>query len=269
MFTKHSPKVLFLATMLAAGTAWAAPGQPYSDEWLEGRISGAVAYNSAIDSSDVDVDVNGGAVTLSGTVPSEVERDFIERVAKSMDGVTSVKNELKIDEKMRSESTSSLHQKLADATITASVKTKLLANRATHGLSINVDTTGNVVTLTGRVQSDDEKKLAEELAFDTSGVREVHNNLQIDKSATAASKSSDTAAVSDAWISTKARALLTFTNDFPGSDVSLTTQDGRVTLQGYAQTPEQKQRIEHAIQDVAGVKDVNNQLVVRKMPQGA
>ncbi len=262
-----------LVAALTAGTAAAAPGQAYSDEWLEGRISGAIGYNTAIDSSALSVDANGGAVTLTGKVPSEVEREFVERLAKSVEGVSSVKNELEIDESMKFQPRSSMQQKFTDASITASVKSKLLANRNTHGLSINVDTEGNAVTLGGTVKSANEKALAEKLAYETSGVREVRNNLLVGNAPPAASPNADSKdlgdAVTDAWINTKARAILGFSNDYPGSDVDVTTQEGRVTLQGFARSPEQKQAIEQTIAELAGVKAVNNQLVVRKTNQGA
>jgi len=254
-------------------TAQAAPGQPYSDEWLEGRISGAIAYNSAIDSSKVDVDADGGLVTLSGKVPSEVERDFIERIARTVDGVSGVKNEISVDEDMKYEHASSFQQKISDATVTAAVKSKLLASRNTHGLDINVDTDGNIVTLSGIVQSEREKSTAEQMAFETSGVREVRNQLRVEgaTSPTSGSKSASVgAAVSDAWISTKTRAMLNFTNDFPGSNVEVNTTNGKVTLKGFARTPEQKQRIEQTVADVNGVKSVENLLVIRKtMEHGA
>lgn len=258
-----------LAFVCISGIAQAAPGQPYSDEWLEGRISGAIAYNSAIDSTKVDVDASGGVVTLSGKVPSEVEREFVERIAKTVDGVAAVKNDITVDEEMRYEHQSSFQQKIIDATITAAVKSKLLASKNTHGLAINVDTNANSVTLMGTVESEREKMLAEKMAFETNGVREVKNQLLVEGKPVATTAKSATvgASVSDAWISTKTRALLNFTNDFPGSDVEVTTANGRVTLKGFARSPDQKQRIEQTVQDVAGVKAVDNLITIRKTMQ--
>jgi Predicted periplasmic or secreted lipoprotein len=70
-------------------------------------------------------------------------------------------------------------QYVDDRTITASVKTKLVAERASNLTRVDVDTTNQVVSLNGVVQTPDQKQRAEELAMQVSGVRRVNNNLQI------------------------------------------------------------------------------------------
>jgi hyperosmotically inducible periplasmic protein len=66
-----------------------------------------------------------------------------------------------------------------DRTITASVKSKLVAERASNLTRVDVDTSNQVVSLNGVVESPDQKRRAEELASQVSGVRKVNNNLQI------------------------------------------------------------------------------------------
>ena len=68
-----------------------------------------------------------------------------------------------------------------DTSITASVKAKLVAEKAANFTRIDVDTTNQVVTLSGIVQSVGEKVRAEELARQAGGVKSVNNNLQIEK----------------------------------------------------------------------------------------
>ncbi|MDB5861459.1 MAG: hypothetical protein JWQ76_5148 [Ramlibacter sp.] len=64
-----------------------------------------------------------------------------------------------------------------DKTITATVKTKLLEDKNTGGLSINVDTLNGAVSLAGFAKSQMEKDMAGSIARNTKGVRELHNNL--------------------------------------------------------------------------------------------
>ncbi len=66
-----------------------------------------------------------------------------------------------------------------DAAITASVKAKLLEDRTTGGMSINVDTLNGTVALSGFAKSQAEKAQAEVLARNTKGVKEVRNNLVV------------------------------------------------------------------------------------------
>jgi hyperosmotically inducible periplasmic protein len=72
-------------------------------------------------------------------------------------------------------------QYIDDTTITTSVKAKLTAETAANFTRIDVDTTNQVVTLNGIVESADQKAKAEQLAREVGGVRSVKNNLQIQK----------------------------------------------------------------------------------------
>lgn len=68
-----------------------------------------------------------------------------------------------------------------DSTITASVKAKLVGEKTANLTRIDVDTTNQVVSLTGIVESPDQKARAEQLASQVSGVKSVKNNLQVQK----------------------------------------------------------------------------------------
>lgn len=66
-----------------------------------------------------------------------------------------------------------------DATLTASVKAQLVADKASNFTRIDVDTTSGVVSLTGTVESPEQRKRAEQLAARVDGVKRVVNNLQV------------------------------------------------------------------------------------------
>ena len=66
-----------------------------------------------------------------------------------------------------------------DAKITASVKAKLTAEKAANFTKIGVETNNNVVSLTGEVDSKDQKEKAEKIAKQVNGVKRVDNKLQI------------------------------------------------------------------------------------------
>ncbi len=66
-----------------------------------------------------------------------------------------------------------------DSVITTRVKTALAAEKAANLTRIQVATTNQVVSLNGIVESPEQKRRAEEIARDVSGVRRVENNLQI------------------------------------------------------------------------------------------
>jgi len=66
-----------------------------------------------------------------------------------------------------------------DATITASVKSKLAGDRVSSLTRVDVDTNNGVVSLNGVVESPAQKARAQELASQVNGVSKVVNNLQV------------------------------------------------------------------------------------------
>jgi hyperosmotically inducible periplasmic protein len=72
-------------------------------------------------------------------------------------------------------------QYVDDSTITASVKAKLVGDKTSNLTRIEVDTTNQVVTLNGIVESADQKAKAEQLTREVGGVKSVKNNLQVQK----------------------------------------------------------------------------------------
>jgi len=67
----------------------------------------------------------------------------------------------------------------ADARITTAVKARLIASRDLPGLSISVNTTGGVVTLSGAVDSVDQISKAMVLTLESDGVHQVISTLQV------------------------------------------------------------------------------------------
>jgi hyperosmotically inducible protein len=68
-----------------------------------------------------------------------------------------------------------------DATITASVKSRLVAEKASNLTRVDVDTNNGTVYLNGTVESPEQKSRAEQLAWQAKGVKSVVNNLQVQK----------------------------------------------------------------------------------------
>ena len=69
----------------------------------------------------------------------------------------------------------------ADARTTTAIKGKLLTSHDLSALSISVNTTDGVVTLSGTVPSTEAISKAMMLAMETDGVREVISTLQVKK----------------------------------------------------------------------------------------
>jgi osmotically-inducible protein OsmY len=177
---------------LSTGTAYSEEGQSFEgaakDAWLTGRIESMYLLNEHLNPFRISTNVENGTVSLTGTVESDNDRDLAGALAKNLDGVMKVENELMVDASAKPAERSSDNAQrdfgtwVDDATTTAAVKSRLLANANTKGLQIDVDTNNDIVTLSGSVKSAQEKELAEEIAQLAKDVEEVHNNLVVDPS---------------------------------------------------------------------------------------
>jgi hyperosmotically inducible protein len=81
----------------------------------------------------------------------------------------------------RSTTGQSFGTNLNDSQITAEVKRKLTANRASNLTRVNVETVDGNVSLMGTVATPGDRARAEETARGVSGVKQVTNNLQVEK----------------------------------------------------------------------------------------
>ena len=70
-------------------------------------------------------------------------------------------------------------QALSEGALTAKIKSKMALDDTVKALSIDVDTTGTVVTLSGSVNSEAVRAKAVQLARETAGVTAVNDRLVI------------------------------------------------------------------------------------------
>ena len=71
-------------------------GYQRNDERTRDDVCDAIAYQGNIDASDVEVKVESGVVTLSGTVALREEKRALERLVERCRGVHEVRNELRL-----------------------------------------------------------------------------------------------------------------------------------------------------------------------------
>jgi hyperosmotically inducible protein len=71
-------------------------GNSISDGWVTSKIYADFVDEDVLEGSDIDVDVNAGVATLKGTVPTQAGSARAAAIAKAIDGVKSVRNNLKV-----------------------------------------------------------------------------------------------------------------------------------------------------------------------------
>lgn len=257
-------------SVLALGpmTAHAADGdmsRQLTEARQEGSVWTAFALNQHLSPFAIDVDIENGVATLTGEVESEVDRDLAEQVALGVEGINKVDNQLQVsgeDVQRSADNERGLSDRFNDATTTATVKSKLLWNRNTEGLDINVSTRDGLVTLEGQANSEAASELAERLARNTDGVHRVDNKLSVSAEGGTADRAKARAdeaggAISDAWITSKVKSSFLFSSNLDGLDISVETKDGRVTLSGQVANDTEKSLAVETAENIRGVRDVN------------
>ncbi|MND87041.1 Osmotically-inducible protein Y precursor [compost metagenome] len=228
----------------------------------EGSIWTALALNRTLSPFKIDVTVDNGTATLKGRVESQVDRDLAEQIAQGTAGITQVDNQLVIDETLADQPSEpqKIAQRFEDATLTATIKSKLLWNTQTEGLNIEVETRDGIVTLKGHAQSAEAKTLAGTLASNTAGVQEV-NNLISFSSADASSAPPVQGALSDAWVSGKVKASLLYSRNLDGINIKVDSKEGMVRLSGVVVSTEEKALAIEVARNIRGVRGVDADLL--------
>ena len=261
-----------LASAIASSIALSVPAlasdsmsASLKDARMEGQIIGAYALNRHLNPFTLSVDVEGHTATLTGSVSEAIDKDLAGQIALGVDGVDKVDNRIEVDAHTKKKADGNhrdFGDVVSDATVTASVKSKLLWNEYTNGLDIDVDTKNGVVTLNGTAHSSESRELAGRLAENTQGVRDVENNLKVvaTKADTASKAKKDMHeagdVISDSWITSKVKTSLLFSKNVSGSDIDVTTRDGVVTLVGKVDSGAERDLAIEVTKDIRGVKSV-------------
>ncbi|MCK9392665.1 MAG: BON domain-containing protein [Syntrophales bacterium] len=141
-----------------------------------------------------------------------------------------------------------------DSRIESSAKKSYVFKTYLKSDDVKIQSKDGVVTLTGTVSEESHKTLAQETVASLPGVKSVDNKLEI--------KGDTPTANSDAWLSAKVKTMLLYHRNVSGL-TEVNTKDGIVTLRGEAISQAQKDLTTEYAKDVEGVKDVNNEMIVK------
>jgi hyperosmotically inducible protein len=257
---------LTLALMPFSGMALAETASAEMTELSQSvQISTAYALSPFLRTQDLHVSVKGNKATLNGKVEDEVNKELAKQIALGVSGINEVDNQITLDYDNEAKAVPtgrSFGEMVDDATITASVKSKLLWSKFVGALIIDVDTESGKVTLKGTVDSEVNKALSGSLAMNTKGVTALDNQLRInndkptviDKTV----KTMNTAGqgISDSWITTKVKSTLMYSGNVNASQISVITNKGEVSLTGSVSSDAERALAIKISENVRGVKCV-------------
>jgi hyperosmotically inducible protein len=162
--------VMFVAGCTATRTSQTA-GEVIDDSAVTAQVKSALIADPVTKARQINVETYRGVVQLGGFVDTANEKDRATQVARDVNGVKEVRNDLRVS------TPQSAGQAVDDATVTTEVKAKLVGDPLTKAHHINVETQKGVVQLTGFVNSAAEKTRAGELARTVDGVASLRNDL--------------------------------------------------------------------------------------------
>jgi osmotically-inducible protein OsmY len=136
---------------------------------ISDKVEDELLMDRAVETHLIDVTTVDGIVTLSGSVDNILAKERAARIARIIKGVRAVVNKISVDPSILR----------TDWQIREDVEEALLTDPATDLYEITVKVENNVVVLSGKVESWQEKNLCETVAKGVRGVKNVNNNIMI------------------------------------------------------------------------------------------
>lgn len=223
----------------------------------------ACALNPYLRANELKASVHNGKAILTGKVADAVTRELAEQIALAVNGIHGIENNIEVQASYKPAAQSaqrSFAELVDDATITSTVKSKLLWSRHGEGIKAIVDSVRGVVTVSGTADSTEAREFAGKLAATTYGVRSVNNLLAID-SAKAEVARIGSADITDGWITAKVQSTFKYSTNVDGASVAVNTNGGVVKLTGKMDSIAERAATIELAGSVRGVKSVDATLL--------
>ena len=151
----------------------------------------------------------------------------------------------------------SLGEAVDDATASNQIKSKLLSESTNRFSEVDVEVTGGLVLLSGRVNAPEDRVKAEGIAWTSALTRDVANEIRIQP------PGGFLANVSDEVITARVRARLVGSSTVKSVNFNIETYDGVVYLMGIARSADELKRAAQEASVVGGVKQVVSYVRIR------
>jgi hyperosmotically inducible periplasmic protein len=273
-----------------------------SAAWVTTQIQARYFADPDVRGADIEVTTANGVATLRGRVENEQMRERALQIARDVDGVRRVDDQLTVgqreadvepaeparrDEPRRPEAEQerreeAVQEKQGDEEITTRIQAKFFEDEQVRHRNIEVSTTGGVVTLRGEVATEDERERARTIAREVEGVQDVRDELDVrpetppttgaegemrakepEPPARRGEEPGIMEQVGDGWITTQIRARYFTERQLRAGEIDVTTADGVVTLTGHVPTETARQQAVELAREINGVHRVEDRLEVR------
>jgi len=213
------------------------------DSEIRGDVQNELQWDPSLDETGLGVNVKDAVVTLVGTVPHYADRYAAEEVAKRVNGVRAIANEIEVKIPKLGER--------SDTDIANAAASALKWNFSIGAFNIKAIVKHGWVTLSGQVTYGYQRSVAEGLVRYLLGVTGVTNEITIKP------------AVKMIDVKEKIEAAFQRQAHFDAKDIDIRLNDNQVTLKGYVHSWREKDDASRAAWAAPGVSKVENQLLVQ------
>ncbi len=223
------------------------------DMEIRTEVEEALEWNALVDRPLIDVRVDGGAVTLTGTVGSAAEKREA-RYAAWVTGVDEVDaSGLKIKDWAHDKGQRRpANVRRAADDIRQAINDAWLYDPRVEGFDLKAHVSGSVVTVRGKVDNLKAKRAAAQDARNTVGVSRVINRVKVRR----------LAGETDEEVAQEIRQALWRDPYVDRYEITVTVDDGTAYLSGTVDTYFEKAQADDVAARIAGVTDVSNALIV-------
>lgn len=218
-----------------------------TDEDIKRDVMEQLRWDSRIITTKIDITVEEGAVTLSGSVPTQRARTAAEQGAQGVKGVHTVHNALDVD--FTPADGADLPD---DETIRQNAVNAILRDADLSPQDISIEVENGWLTLTGAVKAYWQSVVAEEQVRTVNGVRGVYNKLAVTPEGD----------IADEVIAQDVLDALSRSNAVNADDVYVLAEDGAIELTGIVGSWEEKRAAFDAARYTEGVTDVDDQIKI-------
>lgn len=159
-------------------------GAAVSDSAITTKVKARMMGKDSLKKSDINVTTTNGVVTLEGTASSANAKTAAATLAKSVEGVKSVDNNLKVPASSKAEAKTrdavvKTERVVSDSWITTKVKSEIMADSVSKGFEVSVKTVHGVVVLKGSLANKDAIDHVKDIAAKVDGVKSVNTSALV------------------------------------------------------------------------------------------
>lgn len=219
-----------------------------SDEKIKKDVVDQLYWDSRVDASEIDIEVDDGKVVLKGDVPDYGSKASASSDAWTIEGVTAVENDIMVNYP------SSITVP-RDEDIASNIRTSLELDVDIDAADIDISVTGGIVTLEGSVDAYWKKERVEHKASNSEGVVDIVNKISI----------VSTENFLDKDIAEEIMGSISRNFNVDEENIDVIVKDGEVTLSGSVSDWNAYRAVLDAAEFTPGVKDVKDHLIIESL----